>query len=48
MLKIYAKMWNYGGHILGPSIKSYNKDFLDIVWSRLDFLKSRKGMTQRF
>lgn len=43
MLKAYTKMLNIDGYVLGPSIKSYNKDFLDIVWSRLDLQRKQKG-----
>lgn len=43
MLKVYDKMLNHDGYVLGSSIKSYNKDFLDIVLSRLDFQKKQKG-----
>lgn len=38
-LEFYVKRLNYGGYFLGLFIKSYYKDFLYIVWFRLDFLK---------
>lgn len=31
MLKFSDKIMNHGGYFLGPSIGSYNKDFLDSI-----------------
>lgn len=45
MLQFY-KMMNCSGYFLGPSIKSYNKDFIEIVWYRPDF--SNTEMAQHF
>lgn len=46
MLQFYDKMMNCSSYFLGPSIKSYNKDFIEIVWYRLDF--SNAEMAQHF
>lgn len=47
-LEFYAKRLNYGGYFLGSSIKSYYKDSLYIVWSRLDFLKEAREWHSAF
>lgn len=42
VLEFDANMLKYSGYLLGPLLKSYNKDVFDIVWSRSDFLKAER------
>lgn len=45
-LKFYVKMLNYSGHFLQPPIMFTNKDFRDIILSRLDFLKTKMNSAE--